>query len=195
MTFARGGAPAPGRGQWALPVTLKLGVLVVLQSVSLTFLFQISPRKRDPLVSWKMHLKLWLMLTHCLFPSVLLSTLKDTSEGSSLTPESAYSKIRNFLLFHKGPHSQSYGFSSNHVQMWELGHKEGWVLNNWPFWIVVLEKTVESSLDSKEIKPVNPKENQSRCEELTHFKRPWYWKDGMPPAKCMGKDNHFYIIL
>ena len=61
----------------------------------------------------------------------------------------------------KGPGSQSYGFSSSHVQMWELNHKEGWVLKNWCFWTVVLEKTRESPLDSKEIKPVNPKGNQS----------------------------------
>ena len=60
----------------------------------------------------------------------------------------------------KGPYSQSYGFSSSHVQMWELNHKEGWVLNNWCFWIVVLEKSLGSPLDSKEIKPVNPKGNQ-----------------------------------
>ena len=52
----------------------------------------------------------------------------------------------------KGLHSQSYGFSSSHVPIWELAHKEGWALKNWCFWIVVLEKTPESSLDSKEIK-------------------------------------------
>ena len=62
----------------------------------------------------------------------------------------------------KGPYSQSYGFSSSHVWMWELDHKEGWALKNWCFQTVVLEKTLESPLDSKEIKPVvNPKENQS----------------------------------
>ena len=53
----------------------------------------------------------------------------------------------------------SYGFPSSHVQMWELDHKEGWVVNNWCFWIV-LEKTLESPLDCKEIKAVNPKGNQ-----------------------------------
>ena len=58
-------------------------------------------------------------------------------------------------------HSQSYGFSSSHVRMWELDYKEGWVSKNWCFWIVVLEKTLESPLDCKEIKPVNPKGNQS----------------------------------
>ena len=51
-------------------------------------------------------------------------------------------------------------FSSSHAQMWELDHKEGWVPKNWCFWIV-LEKTLESPLDGEEIKPVNPKGNQS----------------------------------
>ena len=63
-------------------------------------------------------------------------------------------------LFNKGPYSQSYGFSSSHVWVWELDHKEGWVPNNWSFQTVVLEKTLESPLDSKEVKPVNPKGNQ-----------------------------------
>ena len=58
----------------------------------------------------------------------------------------------------KGPYSQSYGFSSSHVQMWELDHKEGWALKNWCFQIVVLEKTLESPLDSKVIKPIHSKE-------------------------------------
>ena len=61
----------------------------------------------------------------------------------------------------KGPSIQSYGFSSSHVWMWELDYKESWGLKNWCFWGVVLEKTLESPLDSKEIKPVNPKGNQS----------------------------------
>ena len=61
----------------------------------------------------------------------------------------------------KGPSSQSYGFSSSHVWMWELDHKEIRGLKNWCFWTVVLEKTPESPLDCKEIKPVYPKGNQS----------------------------------
>ena len=60
-----------------------------------------------------------------------------------------------------GPSSQSCGFSSSHEWMWELDYKETWALKNWCFWTVVLEKTLESSLDSKEIQPVNPKGNQS----------------------------------
>ena len=61
----------------------------------------------------------------------------------------------------KGPSSQGYGFSSGHVWMWELDYKEGWALKNWCFWTVVLEKTLESPLDCKEIKSVHPKGNQS----------------------------------
>ena len=57
--------------------------------------------------------------------------------------------------------SQSCGFSSSHVWMWELDHKESWAPKNWCFWTVVLEKTLENPLDNKEIKPVNPKGNQS----------------------------------
>ena len=57
--------------------------------------------------------------------------------------------------------SQSYGFASSHVWMWELNYKESWALKNWCFWTVVLEKTLESPLDCKGIKLVNPKGNQS----------------------------------
>ena len=60
----------------------------------------------------------------------------------------------------KGPYSQRYGFSSDHVWMWELDHKEGWALKSCCFQTVVLEKTLESPLDSKKIKPVNPNGNQ-----------------------------------
>ena len=71
----------------------------------------------------------------------------------------------HFGLWYKwdavGLNSQSYDFSSGRVQMWKLDHKEGWALKNRYFWIVVLEKTLESSLDCREIKPVNPKGNQS----------------------------------
>ena len=92
-------------------------------------------------------------------------------------------------------HLESYCFSSRHVWRWELDCKESWVPKNWCFWTVVLEKTLESPLDCKKIKPVHPKGNQSWvfigrtdaeaetpilwppwCEELTHQKRPWCWE-------------------
>ena len=61
----------------------------------------------------------------------------------------------------KCPSSQSDGFSSSHVWMWELDHKEGWTRKNWCFWTMVLEKNLESPLDCKEIQPVHPKGVQS----------------------------------
>ena len=87
------------------------------------------------------------------------------------------------------------GFSSSHVRMWELDQKEGWASKNWCFQTVLLEKTLESPLHCKEIKPVNSKGNQpwiihwkdwcwswtsntlaTWCEEPTYWKRPWYWE-------------------
>ena len=104
----------------------------------------------------------------------------------------------------KGPSRQSYSFSSSHVWMWELDYKESWALKNWCIWTVMLEKTLESSLDCGEIKPVNPKGNQlwifrgrTDAEAETpilwppdaknamtqgipmmqgHWKRPWCWE-------------------
>jgi len=69
-------------------------------------------------------------------------------------------KERHYFT-NKGPSSQSYGFSSSHLQMWELDYKESWTLKNWCFWTVVLEKTLENPLDCKEIQPVHPERNQS----------------------------------
>ena len=64
-------------------------------------------------------------------------------------------------IANKGTSNQSYGFSSSHVWMWELDYKQSWALKNRCFWTVVLEKTLESPLDCKEIQPVHPKGNQS----------------------------------
>ena len=104
-------------------------------------------------------------------------------------PRQDIKKQRHYLA-DKGPFSQSYGFSSSHVWMWELDHKEVWVPENWSFWTVMLEKTLENPLDCK-IKPVHPKENQPWVfigrivveaeapilwppdAESTHWKRPW----------------------
>ena len=69
-------------------------------------------------------------------------------------------KSRNITLPTKVPSSQSYGFPSRHVWMWELDYRESWALKNWCFWTVVLEKTLESPLDCKEIQPVSPKGHQ-----------------------------------
>ena len=78
---------------------------------------------------------------------------------SSDKPRQCIKKQRHHFAY-KGSYSQSYGFSSGHAWMWELDHKEGWALKNWCFQIVVVEKTLESPLDIKDIEPVNPKGNQ-----------------------------------
>ena len=70
-------------------------------------------------------------------------------------------KNRDITLLTKGSSTESYGFSISHVWMWELDYKESWAPKNWCFWTVVLEKTLESPLDFKEIQPVHPKGNQS----------------------------------
>ena len=70
-------------------------------------------------------------------------------------------KKQRHCFANKGPSSQSYGFPSSYVWMLELDYQESWAPKYWYFWIVVLEKTLERSLDSKEIKPVNSKGNQS----------------------------------
>ena len=69
-------------------------------------------------------------------------------------------KQRHYFV-NKGPSNQGYGFSSGHVWIWELDYKESWVPKNWCFWTVVLEKTLESPLDCKEIQPGHPKGDQS----------------------------------
>jgi len=69
--------------------------------------------------------------------------------------------LKNRDISDKGLSSQRNGFSSSHVWMWELNYKETLALTNWCFWTVMLENTLESPLDSREIKPVNPKGNQS----------------------------------
>ena len=71
-------------------------------------------------------------------------------------PRQHIKKQRHYFA-NKGPSSQGYGFSSSHVWMWELDCKESWAPKNWCFWTVVLEKTLESPSDCKEIQPVHPK--------------------------------------
>ena len=75
-------------------------------------------------------------------------------------PRQLIKKQRHYFA-NKDPFSQSCGFSSSHVWMWELDYKESWALKNWCFWTVLLEKTFQSPLDSKEIQPVHPKGNWS----------------------------------
>ena len=81
-------------------------------------------------------------------------------KNSYVKPRQYFKKQRHYFA-NKGPSGQGYGFSSDHVWMWELDCEESWELKNWCFWTMMLEKTLESSLDCKEIKPVHPKRYQS----------------------------------
>ena len=118
---------------------------------------------------------------------------------------SGFSQKQNTLTIW---YSQSYGFSSNYVWMWELDHKKGWALKNWCFWTVVLDRTLENPLDWKEIKPVNPKGNQSWIfiggtdaeaeapilwppdgKSQLIGKRPWCWESWRQEAKGMTENK------
>ena len=119
----------------------------------------------------------WTVLWH--FASIIILNLRILFLGSKITVDDECSHEIKRCLFlgrkatrnldsvlksrhyfaNKGPSGQSY-FSSSHAQIWELDPKEDWELKNWCFWTVVLEKTLESPLDSKEIKQVSPKGNQ-----------------------------------
>ena len=75
-------------------------------------------------------------------------------------PRQHIQKQRHYFA-NKGPSSQGYGFSGSHLWMWELNYKESWALKSWCFWTAVLEKTLGSPLNCKEIQPVHPKGDQS----------------------------------
>ena len=110
-------------------------------------------------------------------------------------PRQLFKKQRHYFA-NKCPSSQSYGFSSSHIWMWELDHKESWALKNWCFWTMVLEQTLESPLDCKGIKPVNLQGNQSwifngRTDAKAEAPTPWpadakNWFTGKDPNA--GKD-------
>ena len=136
--------------------------------------------------------------SHCFTHDILVIPLFHTCKECKISKMIKYLNLSRgdftlptkTLLCCKGLSSQSYGFSSCHVWMWELDHEESWVLKNWCFWTVVLEKTLESPLDVKEIKPVNPKGNQlwifiGRTD--TEVEAPILWP---PDAKnwLIGKD-------
>ena len=127
---------------------------------------------------------------------------------ASTTQPRQHIKKQSHYFASKGPSSQSYGFSSSHVWMWGLDSKECWVPKNWCFWTVVLKKTLESSLDCKEIHPVHRKANQSwifigRTDAETEAPITWLpdvnncligkdpdsWKDWRQEEKTRGWDG------
>ena len=158
-----------------------------------------------PITSWQIDEETMETVRDFIFGGSKITADCDCShEIKTLAPwKKSYDQPRQLIIKQrhyfatKGPSSQSYSFSSSHVWMWELDYKESWVPKNWRFWTVVLEKTLESSMDSKQIQPVNPKGNQSWilrtdwkdwcwswnsntltiwCEEPTHWKRLWCWE-------------------
>ena len=105
-------------------------------------------------------------------------------------PRQHIKKQRHYFA-NKGPSSQGYGFSSSHVRVWELDYKESWAPKNWCFWTVVLEKTLESPLDCKDIQSVHPKGDQSWMfigRTDVEAETPIFWP---PNAKSwlIGKDS------
>ena len=156
-----------------------------------------------PIVWWQIHGEPMETLTDFIFLGSKITADGDCNHEikrylllgrKAMTNLDSILKSRDINFVDKGPSSQSYDFSSSHAWMWELDHKEGWALKNWCFWTVVLEKTLETPLDCKEIKPVNPKEinlnihwkdwcwscNSNTLatwwEELARWKRPWCWE-------------------
>ena len=101
-------------------------------------------------------------------------------------------ELLGHISANKGPYSQGYGLPSGHVALWELEHKEGRIPKNWCLWTAVLEKTSQSPLASKEIKPVNPKGNQpwiftGRTD--TKPEAPVFWSpaDSLEKSLMLGK--------
>ena len=148
-----------------------------------------------PITSWQIDGKTMETVTDFIFlgSKITLVTVATTEDvcflaGKLWQTKTVYWEERHYSA-DKGPYSQGCGLPSGHVKLWELDRKEGRASKNWCLWTVVLEKTLESSLDSKEIKPVNLKRNQ-----------PWifiHWKDGAkapilwPPdakSQLIGKD-------
>ena len=117
--------------------------------------------------------------------------LKDISWKESYNKPREHIKNQRHHSANKGRYSQRYGFSSSHVQMWELDHNEGWAPKNWCFRIVVLEKTLESSLACKKIKPINPKGNQPWIflgRSDVEAEAPILWPPDMK-SQLIGKDS------
>ena len=101
-----------------------------------------------------------LQLSSWIMKKPSLYCLQCISLSQHLCSTNHIQKQRHYFA-NKGPSSQGYGFSRGRVWMWELGCEESWVLKNWRFWTMVLEKTLESPLDCKDIQPVHPKGDQS----------------------------------
>ena len=121
-----------------------------------------------PITSWQIMGKQWKQCQTLFFWApkslqmvIAAMKLKDTPWKESYDQPRQHIEKQRYYSANKGPSSQGYSFSSSHVWMWKLNDKESWALKNWYFWTVVLEKTLESPLDCKEIQAVHPKGDQS----------------------------------
>ena len=132
----------------------KAGLRVKIQKTKIT--------ASSPITSWQIHGETMETVTDFIFLGSVITADDDCSHEikrclplrrKAMNNLDSILKSRN--ITDKDLFSQSYGFSSGHVWMWELEYKESWVLKNWCFWTVVLEKTLESPLDCKEIQPVH----------------------------------------
>ena len=101
------------------------------------------------------------LFLYLVWGSILITIYKIASWKRSYDQPRQHIKKWRHYFANKGPSSQSYGFSSGHVCMWELDYKEGWAPKNWCFLMVVLKKILEGPLNCKEIQPVHPTGNQS----------------------------------
>ena len=131
-----------------------------------------------------------------------LKTLTPWKEGYD-QPRQHIQKQRHYFV-NKGLSSQGYGFSSGHVWRWEFDCEESWAPKNWCFWTVVLEKTLESPLDCKEIQPVHPKADQqpgrptkksynfSTSSKLTGCNSP---HSSQTPRRSVLSDLLYYVFL
>ena len=153
-----------------------------------------------PITSWQIDGKQWQTL---FFGLPIQSTWwLQAWDWKMLTPwKKSYDQHRQHIkkqrhyFANKGPSSQGYCFSSGHVWMWELDYKRSWAQKNWCFWTVVLEKTLESPLDCKEIQPVHPKGNQSWYSlkglmlklKLQYFGHLMWRTDSLEKALMLGK--------
>ena len=155
-----------------------------------------------PIISWQIDgekWKQWKSLLSWAPKSMWTVTaamkLKGTCSLENLDKRRQCIKKQRHLFANKDPYSQRYGFSSSHVWMWEVDHKENLAPKNWCFQFVVLEKNLENPLYCNEIKSVSPKGNQpwifiwkvwcwswssnalvTWCQEPTHRKSPWWWE-------------------
>ena len=117
----------------------------------------------------KTSLNIWKFSVHVLAWSILNITLLACEMSPIVQLCLSYDQLRQHIkkqrhyFVHRVPSSQGYGFSSGHVWMWELDYKESWAPKDWCFLTVVLEKTLESPLDCKEIQAVHPKEISPGC--------------------------------